>query len=177
MASRKIVLWFFPIPSHSLALLPLLSCLVLLSLPFSPPSPSSLSLHMQLCRHSVQVIQSCLTLCNHMDCSVPGFSVHYQLPELIQIHVHWASDTIQPSHPLSSPFPPAFNLAQHQGLFEWVSSSHQVATVLEFQLKHQSFQWIFRVDFQSCFTQYIKILQLKLWNNIQHGTIFMIYFV
>ena len=78
-----------------------------------------------------------------MDCSMPGFCVHHQLPELTQTHVHWVSEAIQPSHPLSSPFPPAFNLSQHQGLFQWVSSSHQVAKVLEFQLQHQSFQWIF----------------------------------
>ena len=82
-----------------------------------------------------------------MDCSTPGFPVHYQLPELAQTHVHWVSDAIQPSHPLSSPSPPAFNLSQHQGLFKWVSSSHQVARGLEFQLQHQSFQWIFRTDF------------------------------
>ena len=69
-----------------------------------------------------------------------------QLPELAQIHVHWLSDAIQPSHPLLSPSPPAFNLSQHQGLLKWVGSSHQVAKVLELQLEHQSFQWIFRAD-------------------------------
>ena len=74
-----------------------------------------------------------------MDCNTPGFPVHHQLPELAQTHVHWVSDAIQPSHPLSSPSPPALNLSQHQGLFQWVSSSHQVAKVLEFQLQHQSF--------------------------------------
>ena len=68
-------------------------------------------------------------------------------PGITQTHVHWVSDAIQPSHPLSSPSPPAFYLSQHQGLFQWVSSSHQVAKVLEFQLQHQSFQWIFRTDF------------------------------
>ena len=93
------------------------------------------------------VTQSCPTLCNPMDCSTPGFHVHHQLLELVQTHVHWVSDTIQPSHPLSSPFPPAFNLSQHQGLFKWVSSSNQVAKVLELQLQHQSFQWVFRTDF------------------------------
>ena len=93
------------------------------------------------------VTQSCLTLCNPMDCSAPGFSVHHQLLEFTQTHVHWVSDAIQPSHPLSSPSPPAFNLSQHQGLFKWVSSLHQVAKVLEFQLQHQSFQWISRTDF------------------------------
>ena len=70
--------------------------------------------------------------------------VHHQLPEFTQIHVHWVSDAIQPSHPLPSPSPPAFNLSQHQGLFKWVSSSHQVAKILEFQVQHQSFQWILR---------------------------------
>ena len=78
-----------------------------------------------------------------MDCNRPGFPVHQQLPELTQTHVHWVSDAIQPSHPLLSPSLPAFNLSQHQGLFQWVSSSHQVAKVWEFQLQHQSFQWIF----------------------------------
>ena len=86
-------------------------------------------------------VQSCLTLCSSMDCSTPGFPVHHQLPELAQTHVHKLSDAIQPSHPLSLPSLPAFNLAQ------WVSSSHQVAKVLEFQLQHQSFQWIFKTDF------------------------------
>ena len=88
------------------------------------------------------VAQSFLTPCDHMNCSIPGFSVHHQLPEFTVIHVHWVSDAIQPSYILSSPSPPAFNLSQHQGLFQWVSSSHQVAKVLEFQLQHQSFQWI-----------------------------------
>ena len=69
-------------------------------------------------------------------------------PELAQTHVHWVGEAIQPSRPLSSPSPPAFNLSQHQGLFRWVNSSHQVAKVLEFQLQHQSFQWIFRTDFR-----------------------------
>ena len=99
-----------------------------------------------LCTSSVQFSCSlCTTLCNSMNCSTPGFPVHHQLPELAQIHVHWVSDAIQPSHPLLSSSPPAFNLSQHQG--QWVSSSHQVAKVLEFQLQHQSFQWIFRTDF------------------------------
>ena len=71
-----------------------------------------------------------------MDCSTPGFPVHHQLLELAQTHVHWVSDDIQPSHPLSSPSPPAFNLSQHQGLFKWVSSLYQVAKVSEFQLQH-----------------------------------------
>ena len=82
------------------------------------------------------VTQSCLTLCDPMDRSTPSLAVHHQLPEFTQTHVHWVGDAIQPSHPLSSPSPPAFNLSQHQGLFKWVSSSHQVAKVLEFQLQH-----------------------------------------
>ena len=87
----------------------------------------------------ISVTQSCLTLCHHMDCSTPGFPVHHQLPELAQTHAHWVGDAIQPSHLLSSPFPPAFNISQHQGLLQGVSSSHQVVKVLEFQLQHQSF--------------------------------------
>ena len=92
------------------------------------------------------VAQSCPILCDLMNCSTPGFPVHQQLPELTQTHAHWVSDAIQPSHPLSSPSLPTLNLSQHQSLFKWVSSSHQVAKVLEFQLQHQSFQWIFRTD-------------------------------
>ena len=80
------------------------------------------------------VAQSYPTLCDPMDCSTPGLPVYHQLPELAQTHVHRVGDAIQPSHPLSSPSPPAFNLFQHQGLFQWVSSSHQVAKLLEFQL-------------------------------------------
>ena len=82
-----------------------------------------------------------------MDCSMPGFPVHCQLSELAHTHIHWVSDAIQPSHPLSSPYPPACSLAQHYGLFQWVSFLHQVAKVFEFQLQHQSLQWIFRTDF------------------------------
>jgi len=93
------------------------------------------------------VAQSCLTLCNPMDCSTPGLPVHHQFTELTQTHVHWVSGAIQPFHPLLSPSSPAFNLSQHQGLFQWVSSSQQVAKVLEFQLQHQPFQWTFRTDF------------------------------
>ena len=81
-----------------------------------------------------------------MNRSTPGFPVHHQLLEFTQTHVHWGSDAIQPSHLLRSPSPPAFNLSHHQGLFKW-DSSHQVAKVLELQLQHQSFQWLFRADF------------------------------
>ena len=81
-----------------------------------------------------------------MDCSKPGLPVHHQLLEFIQTHLHGVGNAIQPFHPLSSPSPPALNLSQHQGLFKWVSSSHQMAKVLEFQLQHQSFQWKPRTD-------------------------------
>ena len=80
------------------------------------------------------VAQSCPTLCNPMNCSMPGLPVHHQLPEFTQTHVHRVSDASQPSHPLSSSSPPAPNPSQHQSLFQWVNSSHQVAKVLEFQL-------------------------------------------
>ena len=92
------------------------------------------------------VTQSCPTLCDPMKCSMPGLSVHHQLPELTQTHVHRVSDAIQPSHPLWSPSLPAFNHSQHQDLFKWISSSHQMAKLLEFQLQHLSFQWLFRTD-------------------------------
>ena len=93
------------------------------------------------------VTQSCQTLCDSRDCSTLGFPVHHQLPESTQTHVHWVGDAIQPSRPLSSPSPPAPNLSQHQGLFQWVSSSHQVAKILEFQHQHQSLQWTPRTAF------------------------------
>ena len=93
------------------------------------------------------VAQLCPTLCDPTDGSTPGFPVHHQLPGLSQTHVHRVGDAIKPSHPLSSPSPLAFNLSQHQGLFQWVSSSHQVVKVLELQLPHQSFWWILRTHF------------------------------
>ena len=93
------------------------------------------------------VAQSCLTRCDPMDCSMTGLPVNHQLPEFTQTHVHRVGDAIQPSQPLSSPSALALNLFQHQGLFQCVSSSNQVAKILEFQLQHQSFQGIFRVHF------------------------------
>ena len=90
------------------------------------------------------VAQSCLTLCDPMNHSMPGLPAHHQLLEFPQTHVCWVGEAIQPSHLLSSPSLPALNLSQHQGLFKWVSSSHQVAKLLEFQLQHQSFQWTTR---------------------------------
>ena len=109
---------------------------------------------LKLCRVIVQfssVAQLCPTVCNPMNRSTPGLPAHHQLPAFTQTHAYWVGDAIQPSHPLSSPSPPAPNPSQHQGLFKWVNSSHEVAKVLEFQLQHQSFQWTprliaFRMD-------------------------------
>ena len=101
------------------------------------------------CSLSVVVIQllSCITLCNHMDCSIPAFPVFHYLPEFAQTQVHSVGDAIQPSHPLLPPFPPIPNLSQHWGLFQWVGFSHLVAKVLKLQLQYQSFQWICRLIF------------------------------
>ena len=117
-----------------------------------PPYNSNFSATiLQLCVCCCSVTKSCPTLYDPMDCSTPGFPVLHLsftlscLLEFAQTHVHWVNDAIQPSHPLSSPSPPAFSLYQHQGLFQRVDSSHQVAKVLELQLQHQSFQWIFRL--------------------------------
>ena len=96
---------------------------------------------MQFIKHFISPFSSVQLLCKPVDCSMPGFPVDHQLQGLAQTHVHWVSDVIQPSHPLLSPSLPPFYLYQHQGLFQWVSSSHQKAKVLELQLQHQSFQW------------------------------------
>ena len=87
-----------------------------------------------------------MMLCDPMECSVPGFPVLHYLLEFAQTHAHWVSDVTQSSHPLSPPSPLALNLSQHQGLFQWVCSSYQVAKLLELQSQHQSFQWIFRAN-------------------------------
>ena len=97
------------------------------------------------CCHLVTL--SCQALYDSMGWRSPGFPVLHYLPEFAQSHVHWVDDTIQPSHPLLPSSLLAFNLSQNQGLFQWIISSHQVAKVLELQLQHQSFQWIFRTDF------------------------------
>ena len=114
------------------------------------------------------VTQSCPTLCDPMNHSMPGLPVHHQLPDSTQTHVHWVGDAIQPSHPLSSPSPPALNLSQHQGLFKWVSPLHQVAKVLELQIQHQSFQWTPRTD---CFRMYwLNPLQSKGFSRVFSNT-------
>ena len=92
------------------------------------------------------VAQSCPTLCDPMNRSTPSLPVHHHLPEFTQTQVHRVSDAIQPSHPRSSPCPPAPNPSQHQSLFQWVNTSHEVAKVLEFQLYYHSFQRNPRVD-------------------------------
>jgi len=116
---------------------------------FSPvPSPTHvIPLYMKLEMLRCSFTKLCLTLHDLMNMSVPGFLVCHCLSEFAQTHAHWVSDAIQPSHPLSPPSLPALNLSQHKSFFQWVSSSHQVARVLELQLQHQPFQWIFRVDF------------------------------
>ena len=100
--------------------------------------------------HSVQfssVAQLCSTLCDPIDCSTPGFPVLHPLLELAQIHIHWVGYAIQPSHSLLSTSLPTFNLSQHQGLFQGISSLCKVTKGLELQLQNQSFQWIFKTDF------------------------------
>ena len=92
-------------------------------------------------------VQSTPTLCDLMEYSKPDYPVLHHHLELVQIHVYWVSDAIQPSHPLLFPFPPAFNLSQDQGLFKLFSSSHEMVKELEFQLQHQSLQWLIRTDF------------------------------
>ena len=93
------------------------------------------------------VAKWCLIICKPMSCSRPGFPALHYLLEFAQTHVHWVDDAIQPPHPLWPSSPSALNLSQHQGLFQWVGSSHQLIKVLDLQLQHQSFQWIVRVDF------------------------------
>ena len=105
-----------------------------------------LSINLQLYIIISSVTKSCPTLCSLLDCSMPDFPVFYHFRKFAQTHVHPVSDAIQPSYTLSSPSPSTFSHSQHQGLFKWVSFSHQMAKVLEFQLQHQSLQWIFRTD-------------------------------
>ena len=151
------------------------------------PYPKTFDATLSLLTFSFQfslVAQPCLTVCDSMNCSTPGLPVHHQLPEFTQTHVHWVGDAIQPSHPLSPPSPPAFNLSQHQGLFKWVNSLHQVAKVLEFQLQHQSFQWLWLTGLISLQSKGLSRVfsnttvqkhqffdtQLSLWSNSQNNT-------
>ena len=156
-ASLETHFWFLPIPQSGKCLRTEIwgkqeahyICFPFSQGSWSPRVTGKLPIY-QFWKHSVQfssVTQSCLTLCDPMNRSMPGLPVHHQLLEFTQTHIHWVGEAIQPSHPLSSPSPPAFNLSQHQGLFKWVSSLHQVAKMLEFQLQHQSFQWTPRTDF------------------------------
>ena len=128
-----------PLHSQRFAPAPLLGPLVL------PPAGGNPFKH--IFHVTVQSLSHVQLFVTPVDCSTPGLPVRHQLPEFSQTHVHWVGDAIQPSHPLSSPSPPALNLSQHQGLFQWVSSSHQVTKGLELQLQHQSFQWTFRTAF------------------------------
>ena len=121
--------------------------------------------HHNDCLFCCSVIKSCLTLCQPMDCNTPGFPDVHHLPEFAQTHVQWINDAIQPSYPLSPPSPYALNLSHHQGLL--VSSSHQVAKVLELQLQHQSFQWILSW-FPLGLTGLISMQSKGLKNFLQH---------
>ena len=103
-----------------------------------------------------------------MDCSTPGFPVLHHFPEFVQSHVHWVCDAIQPSHPLSSSSPPAFNLSQHQGLFQWVGLVHQVAKVLELQIQHQSFNEYLRLIYFRMDRLDLLAVQRTLKSLLQH---------
>ena len=106
------------------------------------------------------VTKSCTTLWPHGLYSTPGLPAPHHLLEFAQVRVHWTGDAIQPSHPLLPSSPPAFNLSQHQGLFQWIACSHQVAKVLELQLQYQSFQWAFRVCVCMCIYAFLDSLPL-----------------
>ena len=128
-----------------------------------------------MCMHvcSVQfssVAQSCPTLGDPINRSTPGLPVHHQLLEFTQTHVHRVGDAIQPSHPLLASSPPAPNTSQHQGLFQWVKSSHEMAKILEFQLQHQSFQWTLRTDLLLDWLDLLAV-QGTLKSLLQHTTV------
>ena len=137
-SARLLCLWDFPGKNNGVG------CQFLLQWIFPTQGLNPHLLH--LMHWFSSVAQLCPTLCDPMNCSTPGLPVHHQLLEFTQTHVHQVGDAIQPSHPLSSPSPPAPNPSQHQGLFLWVNSLHEVDKVLEFQLQHQSFQWTPRTD-------------------------------
>ena len=127
------------------------------------------------------VAQSCPAVCDPMDCSTPGFPVHHQLLEFTQTHVHWVGDVIQPAHPLLSPSPPTFNLSQLQGLFQWVSSSYQVAKGLEFQLQlspsnEYSGLISFRIDWFDLLVVQGTLKTLLLYHSSNNGQYLLEYF-
>ena len=113
--------------------------------PLPPLCPQVCSLRLHLHWDCCSIAKSCPTLCDPMDCHAPGFPISHHLPEFAQVHVHCIGDAIQPSQPLSPSSPSAFSLSQHQDLFQGVDCLHQVAKVLELQLR--SFHWVLRVDF------------------------------
>ena len=116
--------------------------------------------------------QLCLTLCDPMDCPTPGFPILHHLLEFAQTQVHWVNDTIQPSHPLSTPSPPAFNLSQYQGLFQWVGSSHQVAKILELQLaQNRCSLSVSYLPFPFTFSATLFFLQPMLYGRKESGDV------
>ena len=124
------------------------------------------------CGHCYSVAKLCPTPCDPMDCSTSGFPILHHLLEFVQTHIHWVGDTIQPSHPLLSTSLLDLNLSQHQDLFQWVSSLHQIAKVVELQLQHQFSQWILRVDFLRL-TALISLLSKRLSRVFSSNTIWL----
>ena len=148
LSSSKSVLNFWPHKSFICLYLDLFLCTVWCTAwyPSNNIAYIYIYIYMYIIVQYSSVTQSCPTLCDPMNWSMPGLPVHHQLLEITQTHVHLVGDAIQPSNPLSSPSPPASNPSQHQSLFQWVNSSHEVAKVLESQLQHQSFQRTHRTD-------------------------------
>ena len=143
----------------------LIWCVTLINLPMLS--------HFCISQSVSSLAQSCPTLCNPKDCSSPAFPIHHQLLELAQVHVHQVDDAIQSSHPLSSPSPLAFNLSQHYGLFQWVSSSHQVARVLELQLQLQSFHPRDRFHLTAVNNLFDVLLKLVCWYFTENFCIYI----
>ena len=127
------------------------------------PSTLQIRPNLLLCYYYCSVTKLCLTLCDSMVCSMPGGPVLHHLPKFAQVHVHWVNDDMQPSHPLSTPSPPTICLSQHQGVFQWVGCSHQVAKVLELQFQLQSFPVNIQGWFPLGLTGLISLLSKGLW--------------